>query len=147
MRSIISRAGVRKAADRIRSKYNINGRMTKGDLYRVCEGEGIKIDAGYQWMQFFEDWGHVIPGMQFMANGTRYITFRSLFGKRFEPFIAAHELGHAVLKHSCHTSKLAKEVPADYCDSSVEQSANYFAEMMTGRRGPEFPKKRGTAKQ
>lgn len=112
---------VAEIIDNVRQTYNIRGKFTKADFFRICKAENIRLMMD----EFLYRKIRSTKGM-FVRNGNRCgIYLRSFHHTRFDLNTAFHELGH----YFCgHTSIRLKTNPSDSVDR-FEQEADLFAEL------------------
>lgn len=119
----------------LRRKYRMGKRrFTAKDFYRICKGEGIRILANPECKGLF-DICRGLRGLTFAVRTRsgetlRAISMRCLFEVEFDRFCAAHELGHAMFKHTAPTMLLALDDFEAYKNHPEEIEANRFAELL-----------------
>lgn len=122
---------VEKTLRQVREKYRIQGRFTKADFFRICEGEEILLVQSIDSLKTLFDDLKFIKGFCAYLPRTKqsFIYLRSVFLKRFDLFTAMHELGHYFLKHNLIQKDRVSMSHKKYVNSKHEREANYFSEM------------------
>jgi Zn-dependent peptidase ImmA (M78 family) len=118
-------------------KHGIKSRsLTKNDFYRICEAEDIGLlnadfDAKTETKSAEQLSKTVLRGMLLTdrKDGKSYVYLKCFFQKKFDRFVAAHELGHYFLKHNLNPA--FDGAPAQTRDR-LEDEADYFAFLATG---------------
>ena len=116
--------------DALRDKYGLRGPLNKRGFYRVCNGEGICTDFSDMEEQS-RTFAKYFRGMAMTVEGKHSIILRCYWRSRFDAFVAGHELGHVLLRHSGNESMiLAFTDRAAYKEHWHEVEANLFAELL-----------------
>lgn len=127
-------AKVQRKVAQIRKKYNLTGRMTKKAFERICKGEGINRVRHSAYENLFNKCSE-LNGVTFnVKTGYRrrpVILLACDYRKRFNPFVAGHELGHALLRHAGDWRLFLNDFDA-YENSAEEREANLFGSLMIG---------------
>lgn len=133
MKNITTRQ-VQKTLARVREKYGVHGRaFTKKDFFRICKGEGIElIDPSIleratpaERANFRMPTMKGLGGFYAVKGGVRMIYLRCFWLKRFNRFVAFHELGHHFLRHQ--GSQILQAFRSDVKSDRKERDANAFA--------------------
>lgn len=119
---------VTRVLNDVRKKYNIHGKFSKSDFYRICEAENIKLlnDEDANSLHSVKK----LYGMLFtFSTGERLVYLRSFFNRnrRLCMKSAMHELGHYFLRHKGFTAKMI--AGGVLGNSQDEKEANLFARL------------------
>lgn len=133
---------VEKVLANVRKKYDIQNRfLNELDFYRICETEEIMLITPKEVKAQNADFSRAVEGLRkikkftgFIVRGhndLRFIYLRSLFNRKVDIFVAAHELGHYFLAHT-GTSLFSKN--KSLAELRQEAEADLFAELATGKQ-------------
>ena len=125
--SRVWRHKVRQTLEAVRRKYNITGRFTDADFYRICRAERIYLMNTEVARPMSEIKG-ILGACVRDRDGNNYIYLRSFFSCRPKlcMFTAGHELGHFFLRHNETNMRADKWfVP----NEQFEREADYFARL------------------
>jgi hypothetical protein len=123
--SRIWRHKVKRTLEAVRRKYNITGRFTDADFYRICRAENIWLMNGEGCRNLLEF--KKLYGVCARDKSGQYVIYlRSFFSRNRKlcMFTAGHELGHFFLGHVDTNLKASLGWTPN---EQFEREADYFA--------------------
>lgn len=126
-----SKEKVKQAINYVREKYQIRGKFTAADFYRICEAENIRL-LNCEKSRALPQPKNIYGAIFTFHTGEPFIYLRSFFNRnrRICMKTAMHELGHYFLKHS---GFIAAKMIIDgkIRGEQNEREAEYFAYLAT----------------